>query len=111
MVSEELCFRAIVLLTSASNDLVLRRTLSNTTRSHLQNILPMLNDRLSQADAHQHDLVLYVVGILASTAVLFGNYSSARLHAAGISEIMRLRRGQGAIGGKFNHMLEASIDR
>ncbi|KAK9351077.1 hypothetical protein V1523DRAFT_417882 [Lipomyces doorenjongii] len=108
-VSEQLCFRAILLLTSASNDLILRRPLSNTTCRHLRSTLPILNKRLSDTDAHRHDMILYVVGILASIAILFGDYNAAKMHAAGLSEIIRLRGGFGAVN--YNPLIQLSIDR
>ncbi len=109
LISEKLCFRAILLLTSASNDLILRRPLSKATHGHLQRILPLLNSRLSVVGAHQHDLTLYVVGILASIAILFGDYKAAQMHAAGISQIIRLRGGFGAVNP--NPVIQLSIDR
>lgn len=109
LVSQKLCFRAILLLASASNDLISRRPLSRTTYRHLQHTLPILNNRLSGADAYRDDIILYVVGILASTAILFGDYDAAKMHAAGISEIVRLRGGFSAINN--NPILQLSIDR
>ncbi|KAH8698534.1 hypothetical protein BGW36DRAFT_406490, partial [Talaromyces proteolyticus] len=109
LVSEKLCFHALLLLASASNDLILRRSLSKTTYRHLQNTLPILNNRLSDTNAHQYDMILYVVGILASIAIVFGDHNAAQMHAAGISEILRLRGGVAA--GTRNSMIHLSIDR
>lgn len=69
----------------------------------------MLNRRLSDTDTHKLDILLYVVGILASIAVLFDDYDSAQMHAAGLSEIMRLRNKPGAIN--YNPVMELSVDR
>ncbi|KPM36274.1 hypothetical protein AK830_g10297 [Neonectria ditissima] len=107
--SEKLCFRAILLLTSASNDLVLQRPLSGTTYRHFRRVLPLLNRRLSEKDAYENDITLYVVGILASIAVLFGDYSAAHAHAVGLSEILRLRGGSGAVNE--NPVIQFSMDR
>ncbi|RDW65101.1 hypothetical protein BP6252_10752 [Coleophoma cylindrospora] len=107
--SEPLCFRAILLLTSASNDLMLRRPLSNTTYRHLRRTLPILNSRLTKSDAHEHDIILYVVSILASIAILFGDYNAAKVHSAGLSEILRLRGGVGGVNS--NPLMQLSIDR
>lgn len=108
-VSEKLCFRAMLLLASASNDLILRRPLSSRTYRHLQNTLSILNNRLSDANAHENDILLYVIGILASAAILFGDYNAAKMHAAGISEIIRLRGGISATNQ--NPVILFSLDR
>ncbi|RMJ15095.1 hypothetical protein CDV36_005249 [Fusarium kuroshium] len=107
--SEKLCFRAILLLTSASNDLVLQRPLSGTTYRHLRRVLPLLNHRLSDKDAYKNDITLYVVSILASIAVLFGDYNAARAHAVGLSEILRLRGNSRAVND--NPVIQFSMDR
>jgi hypothetical protein len=101
----------MLLLASASNDLISRRPLSNTTRRHLQRTLCILNDRVSNAaaDAQVHEVVLYVVGILASVSVIFGDYNAAKIHAAGISEIIRLRGGLRSIGHR--PVIQISLDR
>jgi hypothetical protein len=72
---------------------MLRRPLSNTTYRHLRRTLHILNRRLAETDAYKHDILLYVVGILALIAVRFGHYNTAKIHAAGLSEIIRLRGG------------------
>lgn len=107
--SEKLCFYAILLLTSASNDLMLRQPLSSATFRHLRRTLPILNARLSDTGAYKNDITLYVISILASIAILFGDYDAAKLHAAGLSEIIRLRGGFGAIN--YNPVIQFSIDR
>lgn len=107
--SEPLCFRAILLLTSASNDLVSRQPLSRTTYRHLRRVLPLLNHRLSDRDAYKNDITLYVVSILASIAVLFGDYRAAQTHAMGISRILRLRGGSEAVND--NPVIQFSMDR
>ncbi|RSL60407.1 hypothetical protein CEP53_005437 [Fusarium sp. AF-6] len=107
--SEKLCFQAILLLTSASNDLVLQRPLSGTTYRHLRRVLPLLNQRLSDREAYRNDITLYVVSILASIAILFGDYSAARAHAIGLSEILRLRGGSRAVND--NPVIQFSMDR
>jgi hypothetical protein len=107
--SEQLYFHAILLLTSASNDLISRQPLSNATYRYLRRTLPILNDRLSNTDAYRHDIVLYVVSVLASIAILFGDYNAAKTHAMGLSEIIRLRGGFGAVN--YNPVIQFSIDR
>ncbi|KAH6964637.1 hypothetical protein DER45DRAFT_153573 [Fusarium avenaceum] len=107
--SEKLCFRAILLLTTASNDLVLQRPLSSATYQHLRRVLPLLNRRLSEKEAYQNDIILYVVGILASIAVLFGDYHAAQKHAVGLSEIIRLRGSWVAVNN--NPAIQLSMDR
>lgn len=88
---------------------MLRRPLSNTTYCHLRRTLPILNDRLSDTDAHEHDIIIYVVSILALIAILFGDYNVAKMYAAGLSAIIRLRGGIDAI--KNNPLIQLSIDR
>jgi hypothetical protein len=83
--------------------------MSNNTIRHLRRILPILNDRLSDTDAYKHDIILYVVSILASIAILFGEYNAAKSHSTGLSEIIRLRGGFGAID--YNPVIQFSIDR
>ena len=107
--SEPLCFRAILLLTSASNDLVSRQPLSRTTYRHLRRVLPLLNLRLSEEDAYKNDIAIYVVSILASIAVLFGDYNAAQTHAMGLSRILRLRGGSEAVNE--NPVIQFSMDR
>lgn len=109
LVSNEMCFHAMLLMSSASDDLISQRPLSNASRRHLRRVLPLLNGRLSDADAHNDDLLLYVVGILASITVLFGDYHAARMHSTGISKIIQLRGGQGEYGS--SSAIQLSIDR
>ncbi|UPL01653.1 hypothetical protein LCI18_012587 [Fusarium solani-melongenae] len=107
--SEPLCFRAMLLLTSASNDLVSRQPLSRTTYRHLRRVLPLLNLRLSEEDVYNNDIAIYVVSILASIAVLFGDYNAAQTHAMGLSRILRLRGGSEAVNE--NPVIQFSMDR
>ena len=69
----------------------------------------MLNKRLSDPNAHTHDITLYVISILASIAILFGDYSAAKLHATGLSKIIHLRGGFSAVD--HNPLMQLSIDR
>lgn len=110
LVSDDMCFHAILLMASASDDLMSRRRLSDASRHHLQRTLPLLNSRLSNANAYKDDLVLYVVGLLAATTVLFGDHRAASVHSAGISRIMRLRREFGG-GDGFSPTIRLSIGR
>jgi hypothetical protein len=96
LVSDLLSFHAVSLLTSAANDLISQRPLSNLTFRHLQRTLSMLNEKLSHPEAYKHDQILYVVGLIASIAVLFGDYTAAGMHARGLSKILRLRVGHQA---------------
>ncbi|KAJ3463436.1 hypothetical protein MRS44_008222 [Fusarium solani] len=107
--SEPLCLRAILLLTSASNDLVSRQPLSRTTYHHLRRVLPLLNRRLSEENAYKNDIAIYVVSILASIAILFGDYSAAQTHAMGLSRILRLRGGSEVVNE--NPVIQFSMDR
>ncbi|KAH6655158.1 hypothetical protein BKA67DRAFT_559633 [Truncatella angustata] len=107
--SEQLYLRAILLLSSASNDLVLQQPLSTTTYTFLRYTIPVLNNRLSDKDEFKHDLVLYVVSILASIAILFGDFNAAKLHATGLSEVIRLRGGFGEVD--YNPLIQFSVDR
>ncbi|KAJ4247439.1 hypothetical protein NW762_013114 [Fusarium torreyae] len=107
--SEKLCFRAILLLAAASDDLVSQRPLSSATYRHLRRVLPLLNRRLSEKEAYQNDITLYVVGILASIAVLFGDYHAAQAHALGLSKILRLRGSWVAVND--NPAIQLSMDR
>jgi len=88
---------------------MLRRPLSNTSAGHFRSILQILNQRLSEADAHEQDILPYVVSILASIAILFGDYNAAKTHAKGLSDIIRLRGGPQS----FSHIpvIQLSIDR
>ncbi|VUC29906.1 unnamed protein product [Clonostachys rosea] len=110
IVSQEMCFHAILLLASASNDLVSQQPLSKTSYRHLQRTLPLLNQRLSDPNAYRDDMVLYVIGILASMTIFFKDYESAQVHAAGISKIMRLRKKFG-VEPKRKSMILLSVDR
>ncbi|KAH8655881.1 hypothetical protein BX600DRAFT_470463 [Xylariales sp. PMI_506] len=107
--SDQLYFRAMLLLNSASEDLVLRQPLSKTTYGHLRGILPILNRRLSQAHVYNHDMILYVISVLAATAIAFKDYTAAKTHAKGLSEIIRLRLSSGAI--TLSPVIQFSIDR
>lgn len=107
--SEQLYFRALLFLASASHDLVLRQPLSNITQRYLQRILPTLNSRLSDKDAYKNDMIIYIVSVLASVAILFGEYKSAATHAMGLSEILHLRGGFGTVN--YNPVIQLSIDR
>ncbi|KAF4976755.1 hypothetical protein FZEAL_6634 [Fusarium zealandicum] len=107
--SERLCFRAMLLLVSASEDLVLRQPLSNTTFQHLRHIFPVLNSRLSGADAYKDDTIVYVISIIASITILFGDYTAAKTHATGLSEVLRLRGGLGAVNQ--SPAIQFSLDR
>lgn len=91
LLQDQLFFRAWDVMMSSSNDLIYGPNLSNWSRRKLQELLPLLNQRLSQPNSHMEGIVLYVVGLLASMAVLFKDFASASLHAKGISEILRLR--------------------
>jgi hypothetical protein len=88
---------------------VLQRPLSSATYQHLRRVLPLLNLRLSEKEAYKNDITLYVVGILASIAVLFGDYHAAQTHAVGLSEIIRLRGGCVAVND--NPAIQLSMDR
>lgn len=109
LVSDKMCFHAILLMSSASDDLVSQRQLSNTSRYHLHRTLLLLNNRLSESNAHTDDLILYVVGILASISILFNDYHAASMHSAGIAKIVRLRGG--IRGRSFGSAVQLSIDR
>jgi hypothetical protein len=93
LVSDLLSFHAVSLLMSASDDLMSQRSLSTTTFRHLQRTLSMLNKKLSHSEAFRHDQILYVVGLIASIAVVFRDYTAAGMHARGLSKILRLRDG------------------
>jgi hypothetical protein len=107
--SEILCIRAILLLNSASDDLKLRQPLSKRSSRHFRSILPILNNQLSETDAHKQDIILYVVSILASIAILFGDYNAAKSHAKGLSDIIRLRGGLESVS--HIPVIQLSIDR
>jgi hypothetical protein len=109
LASDELMLQAVLLLVHASEDLVIHRCLSNSTRRQLQHLLPLLNCRLSNPSDYQQDMILYVVSILASVAVSFGDYASAEAHAAGIANILQLRGGLTSITS--NPGMQLAIDR
>ncbi|KAL2059805.1 hypothetical protein VTL71DRAFT_10189 [Oculimacula yallundae] len=109
LASDELCFHAILVLNSSSNDRLLQKPLSKTTYRHLRDTLPILNKRLAEKEAFKDDLILYVVGILASISILFRDYDAAKIHAIGLSEIIRLRGGISAIDQ--NPLIKFAIDR
>jgi hypothetical protein len=91
LTQDELFFRTVDLMMASSNDLIYGCGLTNRARRKMTELLPMLNQRLAQPDSHQEGVVLYVVGILASLATLFGDYASASVHAKGVSRILQLR--------------------
>ncbi|KAM0811463.1 hypothetical protein AB5N19_11819 [Seiridium cardinale] len=107
--SEDLYFHVIRLLTSASSDLISQQPLSTTTHRYLRRIIPVLNNRISDANAFENDVILYVVSVLALIAILFGDYNTARTHAIGLAEIIRLRGGFGTVD--YNPVVQFSIDR
>lgn len=109
LVSEKLCFRAMVLLVAASNDLACQHPPSSTTSHHLQHTLEAFRSHLSDDQSYTDDAVLYVAGILASVAVLFGQYTEASIHAAGIADMLRLRGRNGAV--RYSPHIQLSIDR
>jgi hypothetical protein len=102
-------YRAMDLMVSSSNDLIYGCGVTNRTRRKLAGLLPMLNRRLVQPDGQQGRMTLYVVGILASIATLFADYTSASVHAKGISEIIRLRGSSKA--DRTDLMLGLVLDR
>lgn len=62
----------MLLLNSASNDIISQQPLSSITSRHLKRTLFILNKQLSDKYAHNYDTVLYVVSLVATIAVLFG---------------------------------------
>ncbi|KAK6076527.1 hypothetical protein SCUP515_05356 [Seiridium cupressi] len=90
-------------------DLISRQPLSTITDRYLRRIIPILNDRISDANAFENDVILYAVSVLALIAILFGGYNTARTHAIGLAEIIRLRGGFGTVD--YNPVVQFSIDR
>ncbi|KAH8660013.1 hypothetical protein BX600DRAFT_53059 [Xylariales sp. PMI_506] len=107
--SEVLCFHTTLLLTAAADDLVARRPLSATAYRHLRRALPILNERLADPHAFDYDFVFYAISILASVALVFGEYAAAAAHAAGMRQIIRLRGGIRALD--YNPLAQMSLDR
>ncbi|KAH8886447.1 hypothetical protein GQ53DRAFT_750700 [Thozetella sp. PMI_491] len=106
---EPLSFHATLLLASASDDMISHKPLSSTSYYHLKHTLPVLNMLLSDAKAQKDDVIIYAVSILASVAVLFGDYDAAASHAAGLSQLIRLRGGFRALDA--NPLVQVSLDR
>lgn len=109
LASDHLMLQAVLLLVSASEDLLTRHCLSGYTRRHLQRTLPLLNGRLSDTSDDERDMVLYVVSVLASTAIAFGDFASAEAHASGISSILTTKAG--LFNVNRNPALQLAIDR
>lgn len=99
----------MLLLNSASNDFISGQPLSSNTSCHLKRTLFILNKQLSDKNVHNYDTVLYVVSVVASIAVLFGDYDAAKVHAVGLSDIIRLRGGFETVSRVS--MVKFSIDR
>lgn len=91
LASDELFFRATIVMASVSDDLVAGRKTSSQTQRRLQYLLPLLNKRLAFRSSPWDTVALFVIGILASVATLCGDYASAAMHSKGIDEILRLR--------------------
>jgi hypothetical protein len=106
---QKLSFHATVLLAYASEDLIFEQQLSSTASYHLSRALTFLNMQLSEKNAFQQDVIIYVVSILASVAILFGDHVAAATHAAGLRRIIRLRGGMRALDN--NPLVQFSIDR
>ncbi|KXJ86023.1 hypothetical protein Micbo1qcDRAFT_168844, partial [Microdochium bolleyi] len=89
--ADSLSRHGILVMTSASRDLLLRQPLSTSTRAYVRRMIRRLNAQLSLPDAHRDDMVLYVISILACVAVMFHEYDAARAHSEGIRAILRMR--------------------
>lgn len=108
-VSDTMCFHAILLLASASNDLILNRPLSRTSCGHLHQTLPLLNQRLSHPNAPYDDAIVYAIGVLASVNMLFGHHEAALAHSKGLSHIFKIR--EGGSSRQTMSSMRFSIDR
>ena len=106
---DNMSLHATLLSTSASEDLASNRPLSSETRSHLRHTLRMLGSRLQNANAQQHDQLIYVISILVLIAVLFDDQAAVAVHSAGLRRIIALRGGFRALS--YSPMLQISLDR
>jgi hypothetical protein len=86
-------FHAALLVTSATNDYFLSRSLSQATVFHLRRTLHFLNKKLAHEDAWLEDSNVYVIVMLTLMAVSFGDYTAAGAHMDGLRRIVELRGG------------------
>ncbi|KAH8811253.1 hypothetical protein F5884DRAFT_269332 [Xylogone sp. PMI_703] len=84
---------------SAMLDLTCCRPLTPTTRDYLRRTIVLLMERLSERDACLKGSTVYIVALLALTAVLFGDYIATRIHLAGLHRMVHLSGGQGFLQG------------
>jgi len=86
---------ALLLLGSALNDFSLcdQPQPGIKTYKYLHRTIVLLNEKLSEHDAHTSDSVLYVVITLAMLGAVFGDWRAASAHIAGLHKIVQLRGG------------------
>jgi hypothetical protein len=90
--SEKVYFCAILMMASASHDLVHHEPFSRATVRHLKDTIAALNTRLSSYDPRGDETAIYAIGALTFVAVLFGEHETAEVHRSGLSEMLRLSR-------------------
>lgn len=102
-------FHSVLLTISAVDDYVLQRPPTDITHHHLRRTLSLLNQRLSEKDAHLVDSTVYIILTLALMAGVFGDYAAASTHIAGLQQIVRLRGGVKHL--RLNSKLHFKLDR
>lgn len=102
-------FRATVLLVSASDHLIAGRPLSTITQRHLRVAIASLKKALLHEDYLDLDVIIYTVGVLIGVALLFGDRAAATTHAAGSSQLIRVRGGMCAFA--YNRFVQLSLER
>ena len=102
-------FHSVLLTISAVDDYVLQRPPAQITYHHLRRTLSLLNQRLSEKDAHLADSTVYIILTLALMAGVFGDYAAASTHIAGLQQIVRLRGGVKHL--RLNPKLHFKLDR
>ena len=110
LVFHNAAFRHACILTASSfDDFLSKRPATPITYRHLHRSLALLNDNLSERDAHLSDANVAIVRILALTAQLFGDHAAAASHLSGLMKIIELRGGVQYL--RCNPKLYSKIDR
>ncbi|KAF2260780.1 hypothetical protein CC78DRAFT_501132, partial [Lojkania enalia] len=92
--TEDVFFHTVLLSASAHRDYMLAQPLTKSSRVHLRHVISALNKKLSEA--HNGLLsypTLFVVIILVHVATMFGDYSAAIAHLAGLQQMVKLLGG------------------
>ncbi|RVX70132.1 hypothetical protein B0A52_06304 [Exophiala mesophila] len=99
----------IILASSFSQDFFQRQVMSETTSLQLQRTLKHLNRQLSSNNNRLRDSTLYVIVNLAWVADISGDSQAAKVHMAGLEQLVHLRGGMQVL--KSQKKLRVNIER